>query len=77
MDLRYSPEDPIMQGKSWVSIDREGVAGEHREAGLCLPMLLRGPLEPQVVAGKQTHCSREAQFPVPSSANVKPVVIPV
>lgn len=58
MDLRYSPEDPIMQGKSWVSIDREGVAGEHREAGLCLPVLLRGPLEPQVVAGKHTAAGR-------------------
>lgn len=41
-----------------MSIDREGVAGEHREAGLCLPVLLGGPLEPQVVAGKHAAAGR-------------------
>lgn len=58
MDLGYSPEDPVMQGKSWVSIAREGVAGEHREAGLRSPLLLRVPLEPRVVAGKHTTAER-------------------
>lgn len=58
MVFGYSPGDPIMRGKSWVSIDREGVAGEYREAGLCLPMLLSGRLEPHVVAGKHTAAGR-------------------
>lgn len=38
-------------------------------------MPLRGPLAPRVVAGK--HCSREAQLPALSSANLKPVATPL
>lgn len=58
MDLGYSPEDPIVRGKSWVGIDREGVAGEHREAGSCLPVLLKGLLETHAMAGKHTAAGR-------------------
>lgn len=48
-----------------MSTEREGVAREHGEADLCLHMLLRGPLEPDMVTGK--HCSREVQLFAPLS----------
>lgn len=35
MALGDSPEDALMQGESWLSIDREEAAGEYKEAALC------------------------------------------
>lgn len=35
MALGDSPQDAMLQGEYWVSIDREQGAGEYREAALC------------------------------------------
>lgn len=43
--LGDSPEDALMQGESWLSIDREEAAGEYKEAALCWPHTVQGSLK--------------------------------
>lgn len=58
--LGDSPEDAMVQGESWVSTDREEIAGECKETALCWLQAAQGSLK-ATCGGEKTHCSREAE----------------